>query len=352
STRSAPSSRTSWRATCTCSLPTTRAVPWPRWRATRRAATAPSTRSPNWSRGRWARTAWQPEPPRRIRRRSTAARASPLPFRPGETPQGKGGTMEVTASRQWMQALLATTLLALGIGCDAAGPGAAQAPVRANQLGYPPAARKLVVVETSAPARFRVVAEGRDEPLLQGQLQPAGHWEPAARDVGLADLSALATPDRYRLLVDGMAPSDAIVVDAGAYAGVAMGALKGFYFHRASTPLARGHAGRWARKAGHPDDKVLVHASAASPGRKAGSRITAPRGWYDAGDYGKYVVNSGITLWTLLAAWEHYPEFFRGRDAGIPESGDAVPDILDEALWNLQGMLAMQDPADGGVYHK
>ncbi len=260
--------------------------------------------------------------------------------------------MEVTASRQWMQALLATTLLALGIGCDAAGPGAAQAPVRANQLGYPPAARKLVVVETSAPARFRVVVEGRDEPLLQGQLQPAGHWEPAARDVALADLSALATPGRYRLLVDGMAPSDPIVVDAGAYAGVAMGALKGFYFHRASTPLARGHAGRWARKAGHPDDKVLVHASAASPGRKAGSRITAPRGWYDAGDYGKYVVNSGITLWTLLAAWEHYPEFFRGRDAGIPESGDVVPDILDEALWNLQWMLAMQDPADGGVYHK
>src|SRR5690606_4617446 len=86
--------------------------------------------------------------------------------------------------------------------------------------------------------------------------------------------------------------------------------------------------------------------------RPAGTRISAPRGWYDAGDYGKYIVNSGITMWTLLAAWEHYPEFFRNRDAGIPESGNAVPDILDESMWNLQWMLDMQDPADGGVYHK
>ena len=55
---------------------------------------------------------------------------------------------------------------------------------------------------------------------------------------------------------------------------------------------------------------------------------------------------------TLLAAWEDFPGFFRGRDLGIPESGDAVPDLLDEARWNLRWMLAMQDPHDGGVYHK
>ncbi len=80
--------------------------------------------------------------------------------------------------------------------------------------------------------------------------------------------------------------------------------------------------------------------------------ISAPRGWYDAGDYNKYVVNSGITTYTLLAALEHFPDFFGKRDIGIPESGDKVPDILDEARWNLQWMLDMQDPEDGGVYHK
>jgi len=63
------------------------------------------------------------------------------------------------------------------------------------------------------------------------------------------------------------------------------------------------------------------------------------------------VVNSGISTYTLLAALEHFPDLFK-RDIGIPESGNGVPDILDEALWNLDWLLTMQDPADGGVYHK
>src|SRR5690606_4601775 len=102
----------------------------------------------------------------------------------------------------------------------------------------------------------------------------------------------------------------------------------------------------------HPDTEVEVHASAASADRPAGTVISAPRGWYDAGDYNKYIVNSGISTWTLLAALEHFPTFWRQRDVNIPESGDAVPDLLDEARWNLLWMLDMQDPADGGVYHK
>ena len=49
----------------------------------------------------------------------------------------------------------------------------------------------------------------------------------------------------------------------------------------------------------------------------------------------RYIVNSGISTYTLLAAYEHFPEYFRRHDTGIPESGDAVPDILDEVMWNL-----------------
>ncbi|RZL34008.1 MAG: cellulase, partial [Rubrivivax sp.] len=111
-------------------------------------------------------------------------------------------------------------------------------------------------------------------------------------------------------------------------------------------------ASRWARPAGHADDKVLVHASAASAGRPEGTVISSPRGWYDAGDYNKYVVNSGISVFTLLAAWEQFPALFKAQNLNIPESGNALPDLLDEALWNLDWMLTMQDPADGGVHHK
>lgn len=224
--------------------------------------------------------------------------------------------------------------------------------IHLNQLGFLPGAHKLAVVEGTAARRFRVVRADNAAVVLEGALPAGSEWAPAGLAAAVADLSAVTTPGRYRLVVDGMLPSEPFVVARQAYAALTDAALKGFYFNRAGTALQAAHAGVWARPAGHPDDQVEVHASAASESRPTGTVIAAPRGWYDAGDYNKYVVNSGITTYTLLAALEHFPEFFGARDVGIPESGDSVPDILDEARWNLLWMLDMQDPADGGVYHK
>ena len=74
-------------------------------------------------------------------------------------------------------------------------------------------------------------------------------------------------------------------------------------------------------------------------------------GWHDAGDYGRYMVNSGVTTATLLWAWELYGAKLKSIDLGIPESGNGTPDILNEARWNLEWMLKMQDQ-DGGAWHK
>lgn len=67
--------------------------------------------------------------------------------------------------------------------------------------------------------------------------------------------------------------------------------------------------------------------------------LPVTKGWHDAGDYGRYVVNSGITTGTLLWAFELYPNQFREID------------LLGEVRWNLEWMLSMQDD-DGGVWHK
>lgn len=96
---------------------------------------------------------------------------------------------------------------------------------------------------------------------------------------------------------------------------------------------------------------VYIHPSAQTDKRPAGSIISSPGGWYDAGDYNKYIVNSGISTYTLLGAYEHNPEYFDTLKLNIPESNNKIPDILDEALYNIKWMLTMQD-ADGGVYHK
>ncbi|WP_457427918.1 glycoside hydrolase family 9 protein [Roseateles sp. P5_E7] len=224
--------------------------------------------------------------------------------------------------------------------------------IAVNQVGYLPGAAKLAALPAVEAGAFTVVDADTGRTLLRGQLGAAARWEPAGQDVRLADFSALKAPGRYRLHIDGLPDSPPFVIAADAYAAVNAAFIKAFYFNRASTPLLAQHAGRWARPAGHADDKVLVHASAASASRPEGTVISAPKGWYDAGDYNKYIVNSGITVYTMLAAYEHFPAFFKTQDLRIPESGDAMPDLLDEALWNLEWMLSMQDPADGGVYHK
>lgn len=261
----------------------------------------------------------------------------------------------IASIRRLAPALPAVPLAVLLSLCAGSQPHAAatdQPGIHQNQLGYLPDSRKLIVVEGSTPRAFRVVrAEGSDV-VLEGRLPAGREWEPAGRAATIADVSALITPGRYRLVVDGLLPGEPFAVDPRAYGALTDAVLKGFYFLRAGAPLEPAHAGPWARASGHADDQVELHASAASASRPAGTVIAAPRGWYDAGDYNKYVVNSGITTYTLLAALEHFPQVFRGHDTGIPESGDAVPDILDEARWNLLWMLDMQDPADGGVYHK
>src|SRR6185437_2823779 len=83
---------------------------------------------------------------------------------------------------------------------------------------------------------------------------------------------------------------------------------------------------------------------------KMGPRVST-HGWHDAGDYGRYIVNTGISTGTLLWTWELYGDRLKNIGLQLPESGNGVPDILDEIRWNLDWMLTMQD-RDGGVWQK
>ncbi|MCS3807172.1 glycoside hydrolase family 9 protein [Xanthomonas sp. 4461] len=230
------------------------------------------------------------------------------------------------------------------------------AAIHVNQLGYLPGSAKLAVVglpQGAAPGADRfTVEDAQGRKVLQGSLLPPALWSPAGQQARVADFSSVRAPGTYRLKIDGLPASDAFAIDARAYQPVVDASLKAFYYNRASTALPAQFAGRYARAAGHPDTQVRIHPSAASATRPADSVISAPKGWYDAGDYNKYIVNSGISTYTLLAAYEHYPALFNAQALTIPDDAPGVPGILQETWWNLEWMLAMQDPADGGVYHK
>jgi endoglucanase len=128
--------------------------------------------------------------------------------------------------------------------------------------------------------------------------------------------------------------------------------LKAFYYQRSGEPIEAEYAGQWARPAGHLDTTVLVHPSAESKGRPAETVLSSPGGWYDAGDYNKYIVNSSFTIGEILTIYQCCPGYFKTLNTNIPESSNELPDVLDEMLVNLKWMLTMQDPTDGGVYHK
>lgn len=220
-----------------------------------------------------------------------------------------------------------------------------------NQLGFSPTSPKLATVSASNQDVFYITSQDGKEILYLGNLTPSSNWNASEETVQLADFSDFNALGTYNITIPGVI-STPFEVKLDPYIDVTKGGLKALYYNRASTAIESAYAGQFARAAGHPDNEVYVHSSAASSGRPEGTKLSAPKGWYDAGDYNKYIVNSGISTFQVLALYEHFPSFFENMETNIPESGNNVPDILDEALWNLEWMLNMQDPTDGGVYHK
>lgn len=226
--------------------------------------------------------------------------------------------------------------------------------IRLNQIGYYTRCSKLAIVKNASAGPFYIALPDLSDSLFTGTLSAAATWTPSNESVRVADFSAFDVPGDYVVVVPGLGRSFTFTVGPNVHASVNKASLKGFYYQRCGTALLAAHAGTWARAAGHitPDNNVTILPSAAGPTRVAGNTFASQKGWYDAGDYNKYIVNSGISTYTLLAAYEHYPSYYDTLNVNIPESGNALPDLLDEIKWNLDWMLTTQDPADGGVYNK
>ncbi len=223
--------------------------------------------------------------------------------------------------------------------------------VHINQIGFLPGATKQAVIGAGAGESAQLIDPATGIVVWEGPLSLPQRWSASGTRVGMVDFSEFRDPGQYHLHLEGGEPVP-VTIGNNAFSALADAALKAFYYNRSGTALEEAHAGVWSRAAGHADTHVLVHRSAVSADRAAGTVLAAPYGWYDAGDYNKYVVNSGISTYTLLAAYEHFTTFYRQQRLNIPESNNRLPDVLDEAYWNLRWMLAMQDSGDGGVYHK
>jgi len=224
--------------------------------------------------------------------------------------------------------------------------------IRLNQLGFYPESQKIAVISDVSESEFSVVSIPAGEVVFQSKLTGPNKSAFSPILTRIADFSTVTTPGSYKISVPGLGDSYQFEIKPKVFCGLTKALIKGFYFQRMSTPLLPEYAGKWSRAAGHTDREVIVHPAAASADRPAGTIISSPKGWYDAGDYNKYIVNSGITMGTLLSLYEDFPAYFDTLNLNIPESTDLAPDLLNEIAWNLRWMLTMQDPVDGGVYNK
>jgi endoglucanase len=212
-----------------------------------------------------------------------------------------------------------------------------------NQLGYRPAGTKQATVRLpqNGAAEFVVRTTANSSIVYRGKIG-SPTTDPASGDrAGIADLSALKTHGTYRI-ESGDLVGDLFPIGEDVYAAALKLTMRSFYGQRCgcSVDLGGGYKHPFCHGAG------AFHVSSGKSGP-----LPNHGGWHDAGDYGRYVVNSGITTGTLLWAWELFPQPLQKLSLGIPESGGKTPDFLAEVRWNLEWMLALQD-TDGGVWHK
>ncbi|QBN19150.1 glycoside hydrolase family 9 protein [Flavobacterium nackdongense] len=228
--------------------------------------------------------------------------------------------------------------------------------IRANQVGYFKNRDKAVnLLSTTAfgPQNYKVF-NSSNVVILSGVSPSSSYWSDADLNGAKIDLSSIGTNGTYTVKTDQSEMT--ITIADNPLEELSNASIRYFYYNRASSEITPTNGGAWARSSGTPDDLVKVHSSAATPNRPTNTTIASPKGWYDAGDLNKYIVNSGISTYTLLAAFENYKSHFITKNLNIPESTNNLPDILDEAIWNLDWMLTMQnrvsDGGDGSVYHK
>lgn len=215
-----------------------------------------------------------------------------------------------------------------------------------NQIGFYPNSVKQFTVINTKDAHFNIIDENNNF-VFSGELVDNGLWPASGEQVFMGDFSAFKDTGTYWVLIDDRVASYPFEIKNNLYEEALNAALKSYYFQRVSMPIEEAYGGIYARTAGHPDTLCYYHPSS---GKSEGS-LSAPGGWYDAGDYGKYIVNASLTTGQMLLLMEQYPDAIKDGSLNIPESGNGMSDLADELKYELDWILSMQDE-DGGVYHK
>jgi hypothetical protein len=163
------------------------------------------------------------------------------------------------------------------------------------------------------------------------------------------DFSSVTTPGTYYVLdVDKNERSPEFRIASDVYKAVLRHALRTFFYQRVGQAKEAPYAeAGWVDKASHVGSLQDHNARRYDAKTDATTERDVWGGWYDAGDFNKYTSWTANYVVEMLQAYEENPAAF-GDDFGIPESGNGVPDILDEARWGLEYLTRIQN-TDGSL---
>jgi endoglucanase len=234
--------------------------------------------------------------------------------------------------------------------------------IRVNQEGYYPKTEKkaTLVSSSNSPVTWNLV-DGSGRTVESGSTKVMGFDKASGDNVHIIDFSSFETEGRNYRLISGSFESMPFNIGKDIYSQMKYDAMKYFYHNRSGIEIKLPYCeeSQWARPAGHPNDVMVPDPT---KDYKANYSLDVTGGWYDAGDHGKYVVNGGISTWTVMNQYEralYYGDTsvapFADNTLNIPESGNGYPDILDESRYNVELLLKMQVPSGslkGMAHHK
>ena len=235
--------------------------------------------------------------------------------------------------------------------------------VRVNQVGYFVHGPKHATVATNAKSALEWKLLNSDlQVVAKGKTLPFGLNKASGEQVQWVDFSKVQTPmDKAILEVEGNR-SHPFTIGNDIYHTMKYDALSFFYQQRSGIDIERQYVQRadLARPAGHRPENVTCFNKTDAKGNQwpgCNFSLDVTGGWYDAGDHGKYVVNGGISVWTLTNYYErekladpNQSSAFADGKVKIPEDTNGKNDLLDEARWMMNFMMAMQAPKDSSVW--
>ena len=219
------------------------------------------------------------------------------------------------------------------------------------QPGYAPSAIKRFLVAFSEDAslealKFKIL-DSSSQLVYEGEAEKLGCCDYTGEFLFRGDFSKVAALGKYQIVLDDFdVKSHLFEISDEWLVREAKANIKSFYFQRSGVELPEKFAGKWSRPAAHLDCALEFH-----PTMERSGLWNVHGGWYDAGDYGKYIVNGGVSVATLMLACELRKESALVGGESFSETFEQPASLLDEVRFELEFFLRMQDD-DGGVFFK